>query len=40
MKHIIFSYKGKVYQSYKDWDFKRIEDVLTRLGSDYWEIGI
>lgn len=40
MKHIIYVYKGKVYQSSKDWDFKHIEAVLTRLGSEYWEIGI
>lgn len=39
MKHIIFTYKNKVYQSYKNWAFDRIERVLTRLGASYWEIG-
>jgi len=38
-RHIIFTYKGKVYQSFKTWDFERIERVLTRLGASYWEIG-
>ena len=40
MKHIIFTYKGKVYQSYKDWSFERIENVLERLGATYYEIGV
>jgi len=40
MKHIIFTYKDKIYQSYKDWSFEHIEKVLTRLGATYWEIGI
>lgn len=39
-KHIIFTYKGKVYQNYKDWTFSRIEKVLGRLGATYWEISI
>jgi hypothetical protein len=39
MKHIIYTYKGKVYQSYKAWSFYHIEEVLTRLGATYWEIG-
>jgi len=39
MKHIIFTYKGKVYQAFKDWSFVRIERVLERLGATYWEIG-
>lgn len=37
--HIIYTYKGKVYEAFKKWTFKRCEEVLTRLGSDYWEIG-
>ena len=40
MKHIIFTYKGKIHQIYKDWDIGRIEKVLKRLGANYWEIGI
>lgn len=40
MKHIIFTYKGKFYQLYKDWDFDKIEKVMYRLGASYWEIGI
>jgi len=40
MKHVIYTFKGKVYQSHKDWDFTRIERVLTRLGATYWEIGL
>jgi len=40
MKHIIYTYKGKVYESYKDWNFYHIEEVLKRLGASYWEIGI
>jgi hypothetical protein len=40
MKHIIYLYKDKVYQSEKNWSFQRIESVLKRLGSTYWEIGI
>jgi hypothetical protein len=40
MKHIIYSYKGKVYESHKNWDFKHIEDILTRMGCTYWEIGL
>jgi hypothetical protein len=39
MKHIIYTYRNKVYQCYKDWDFERIEKVLERLGASYWEIG-
>jgi len=35
MKHIIYTYKGKVYQSWKDWDFDHIEEVLKRLGASY-----
>jgi hypothetical protein len=40
MKHIIYLYKDKVYQAEKNWSFQRIESVLKRLGSPYWEIGI
>lgn len=40
MNHIIFTFRGKVYQSYKNWGFDRIEKVLTRLGATYWEIGM
>ena len=40
MKRIMFTYKGNFHQSYKDWDFERIERVLTRLGATYWEIRI
>lgn len=39
MRHIIFTYKGKHYQSFKDWSFDRIEKVLERIGATYWEIG-
>ncbi len=38
--HLIFTYKGVVYQRFKDWSFARCEAVLTRLGATYWEIGI
>ena len=40
MKHIIYTFRGKVYQSYKNWEFDRIEKALIRLGADYWEIGM
>ena len=40
MLHIIYTYKGKVYQSFKYWTFEHAEKVLTRLGATYWEIGI
>lgn len=40
MKHIIYTYKGKIYQAYKKWSFNHCEDVLKRLGGDYWEIGV
>lgn len=39
MMHIIFTYKGKLCQCYKNWDIDRIESVLSRLGATYWEIG-
>ena len=38
--HIIYTYKGKVYATFKNWTFEHAEDVLTRLGASYWEIGI
>jgi len=37
--HLIYKYKGKVYQSYKRWSFSHCEKVLIRLGASYWEIG-
>lgn len=40
MIHIIYTYEGNVYQSFKSWDVQRIERVLTRLGATYWEIGM
>lgn len=40
MIHIIYTYKGKVYSVEKDWTFERAERALTRLGAEYWEIGI
>ena len=40
MIHIIYTYKGKVYQSFKSWNVQKIERVLTRLGATYWEIGM
>ena len=39
MKHIIFTYRGNVYQSYKDWSIDRIERVLYRIGATFWDIG-
>lgn len=36
--HIIFTYKGKVYQNEKKWKVDRIEKALTRMGASYWEI--
>ena len=38
-RHLIYTYKGKVYQSFKKWTFAQCEKVLTRLGATYWEIG-
>lgn len=35
---MIFTFRGKVYQSFKDWDFQKCERVLQRLGATYWEI--
>ena len=39
IRHIIFTYKGKVYQAYKKWSFEKCEKILKRLGAKYWEIG-
>jgi hypothetical protein len=39
MNHIMYTYKGKFHEIYKDWNLQRIEKVLTRLGASYWEIG-
>lgn len=38
-RHIIYVYKGKVRQASKKWTFAHCEEVLTRLGATYWEIG-
>lgn len=38
-RHLIYTYKGKVYQAFKKWTFAHCEEVLTRLGANYWEIG-
>lgn len=38
-RHLIFTYKGKVYQAFKKWTFSQCERVLERLGATYWEIG-
>ena len=40
MKHIIYVYKEEVFQCYKNWSFEKCEQVLSRLGATYWEIGI
>ena len=40
MIHIIYTYKGRVYDAFKKWTFNHAEDVLKRLGATYWEIGI
>ena len=37
---ITYIYKGEMHLSYKDWEIKRIEMVLARLGATYWELGI
>ena len=39
MKHLIYTYKNKVYEANKNWSFKHCEEVLERLGATYWEIG-
>ena len=36
--HIIYTYKGRVYQAYKRWTRAHCEEVLRRLGATYWEI--
>jgi len=38
--HIIYSYKGKIYEAFKNWSFAHAEEVLKRLGADYWDIGV
>lgn len=38
-RHLIYTYKGMVYQAYKKWTFDHCEKVLKRLGASYWEIG-
>jgi hypothetical protein len=38
--HIIYTYKGKVNSVEKNWTFNHAEEVLKRLGAEYWEIGI
>jgi len=40
MLHIIYTYKGKVYEANKNWTVLQCERVLNRLGSSYWECGI
>ena len=40
MIHIIYTYKGKVYEIHKKWSINHAENVLRRLGATYWEIGI
>jgi hypothetical protein len=39
MIHIIYTYKGTVYQSFKQWSIERAEKVLNKIGASYWEIG-
>jgi hypothetical protein len=38
-KHIIYTIKGKVKEAHKVWGFEKCEEILTRLGSEFWEIG-
>ncbi len=38
-RHLIFTYKGEFYSRHKDWSFEKCENVLTRIGATYWEIG-
>jgi hypothetical protein len=38
--HLIFTYKGETYSRFKHWMFAQCEEVLTRLGATYWEIGV
>jgi hypothetical protein len=37
--HIMYTYKGEFHQTFKYWTFAHAEEVLTRLGATYWEIG-
>ena len=39
VRHIMYTYKGKVHHAWKDWSFNKVERVLTRMGASYWEIG-
>jgi len=38
-KHIIYTINEEVKQAYKKWSFAKCEEVLNRLGTEYWEIG-
>lgn len=38
VRHIMYTYKGKVHHAWKDWSFNKVERVLTRMGASYWEI--
>lgn len=40
MKHIIYTYKGQMYQAYKDWDMDTIRAVMTRIGATDYAVGI
>lgn len=37
--HIIYTHKGEVKETHKNWTIVHAEKVLTRLGATYWEIG-
>lgn len=39
-RHIIYTYKGEVYEAEKYWSIEHAEKVLNRLGATYWEISI
>ena len=39
-RHIIYTYKGEVYEAEKYWSIEHAEKVLSRLGATYWEISI
>ena len=38
-RHIIYTINGKVRQAFKKWNFAKCEEVINRLGAEYWEIG-
>ena len=38
-RHLIYTYKGKIYEAFKKWTFEHCEQVLIRMGANYWEIG-